>query len=399
MSNSDPANTTEKQNTNKATTVSVNKKKSKRFLWSNALHMRFLMAMFDWSIKHVDGRKIKMLLLEEPNIYEYCPPSMKMEDIDAYLDVLKEEFKGPSKKAVQKCEEQIKKDYEVIPYVSKAGMTTNFTEYPLKINYDVLIEKDIPIIEPPPEPEKRVGTNNNDQLISKRKNEKNVQRKRKRRVNKKNINNKNKRKWHGASYGATAQAGDTENKYAFDADDDDNNDLPMIFDDTNSPWSMMNNNGDHTNDNKRSRGNSFNVDDSITSGAAEEFGMQYKLHREMMRRHAENIIRYGGYEKLPNGAKIRNSSSSWEDFDIADLMADSNSSSMNHSTPNDASNISDNNSCSNYSNIKLSDTGAHNRLSSNSLSIGGSPDMNANDFAIISGDRDDDDDLFSFLLD
>ena len=86
------------------------------------------------------------------------------------------------------------------------------------------------------------------------------------------------------------------------------------------------------------------------------------------------------------------------DFDIADLMADSNSSSMNHSTPNDASNISDNNS-SNYGNIKLSDTGVHNRLSSNSLSIGGSPDMNANDFAIISGEGDDDDDLFSFLLD
>ena len=79
-----------------------------------------------------------MLLLEEPNIYEYCPPSMKMEGIDAYLDVLKEEFKGPSKKAVQKCEEQIKKDYEVIPFVPKAGITTNFTEYPLKINYDVL---------------------------------------------------------------------------------------------------------------------------------------------------------------------------------------------------------------------------------------------------------------------
>ena len=94
MSNSDPANTTEKQKTSKATTVSVNKKKSKRFKWSNALHMRFLMAMFDWSIKHVDGRKIKMFLLEEPNIYEYCPPSMKMEDIDAYLDVLKEEFKA-----------------------------------------------------------------------------------------------------------------------------------------------------------------------------------------------------------------------------------------------------------------------------------------------------------------
>ena len=69
---------------------------------------------------------------------------------------------------------------------------------------------------------------------------------------------------------ATVQAGNTENKYAFDADDDDNNDLPMIFDDTSSPWSMMNNNGDHTNDNKHSRGNSFNVDDSITSGAAEE---------------------------------------------------------------------------------------------------------------------------------
>ena len=56
-----------------------NKKSKKRFLWSNALHMRFLMSMFDWSLQNIDGSKIRQFLIEDPKIPSSSQIKKKMQ--------------------------------------------------------------------------------------------------------------------------------------------------------------------------------------------------------------------------------------------------------------------------------------------------------------------------------
>ena len=76
---------------NSSTTNRNNSKKKKRFLWSNALHMRFLMAMFDWSMKNIDAKKLSLYLSEEPNINHYFTSGINVKDIESYLKALRTE--------------------------------------------------------------------------------------------------------------------------------------------------------------------------------------------------------------------------------------------------------------------------------------------------------------------
>jgi hypothetical protein len=346
-------------------------KKKKRFLWSNALHMRFLMAMFDWSMKNIDAKKLSMYLADEPDITS----RINVKDIETYLKALREGLKLPREIAVQKCEEEIKKDYAIFPFVPKLGMITNFTEYPLKVRYRSMIENDIPILKPMPEEsiieeKKKIGQQ---QEIT-------MHHRSKKKYNKawelgdKKIRKRNIEHREGVRDGSILQP--NANKHTTF-----NDFIEELFDEPNSPsWNDVHDNySSKLTNNSRDRGNSFNLNDVLTSTEVEEFGMQYKLHREMMRRHTENIIRYGGYAKLPTDAKVLEDSIStnWDDLDIPH-------------------NVGSNTLC-----ISADSNSFRNRSSStNSLTIGGSPGINAHDFSIVTEDEDGgDDNLFAFLLD
>ena len=167
-----------------------------------------------------------------------------------------------------------------------------------------------------------------------------------------------------------------------------------LFEDDNTSWLSLDSGND------RSRGNSFDIDDVFTSFDAGEVRMQYKLHREMMHRHTENIIRYSGYEELPNSAKVLEDSigDGSSDFDITQLMDEKIPFSKSASKTLQDSNISR----GNYS-FDGQDPGlvvGQTRAASNSLSFTDSPAKSSNDISVVSKiDNDADDDLFDFLLD
>ena len=96
----------------------------------------FLMSMFDWGLKNIDGsKKIRQFLNEEPKI------SLKEEEVEAYLKAFRDGFRSSGAKARESCEREIRKDYLSPTFVQKSGTATNFTEYPVKLNYIDMIEK------------------------------------------------------------------------------------------------------------------------------------------------------------------------------------------------------------------------------------------------------------------
>eukprot|EP00943_MAST-04B_sp_MAST-4B-sp1_P009298 g9298.t1 len=384
-------------NANSATTTSHGcSKKKKRFLWSNALHMRFLMAMFDWSMKNIDAKKLSMHLADEPDITS----TINVKDIETYLKALREGLKLPREIAVQKCEEEIKKDYAILPFVPKLGMITNFTEYPLKVRYRSMIENDIPILKPMPEEsiieeKKKIGQQQ--QIMIHHRSQKKHNKAWKLRDNK--IRKSNKEQRDGAIDGSILQPNANNHKTFNDY-------IEELFDEPTSPsWSDVNDNNSRKLTNiSRDRGNSFNLDDVFTSTEVEEFGIQYKLHREMMRRHAENIIRYGGYAKLPTDAKVLEDSIStnWDDLDIPHNIGSTTLgiSADSASTISKDKHISRDDVNRNFYSDNVHDSFRNRSSSTNSLRIGGSPGINASDFSIVTEDEDGgDDNLFAFLLD
>merc|ERR1711871_391495 len=163
-------------------------------------------------------------------------------------------------------------------------------------------------------------------------------------------------------------------------------DLQSMYNDIHSSWVSIEKTNSNENDNTYEKGISlnhnasaaFDVDDPFPPLAEEEFGLQYRLHREMMRRHAKNVIRYGGYEKLL--AENLDDQSRLEDLNVSSLMKS------------EPSNTVDN--------FDLN-TLATGKFSRNSHStVDDSPSLYQNDFAIVDegGDKDDED-LFAFLLD
>ena len=111
--------------------------------------MRFLMSMFDWSLQNIDGSKIRQFLIEDPKISSSS--QMKKEEVEAYLEALRHGFRSSGAKARESCEREIRKDYLSPTFVQKSGTTTNFTEYPMKLNYIDMIEKGIPILSSEPD--------------------------------------------------------------------------------------------------------------------------------------------------------------------------------------------------------------------------------------------------------
>ena len=251
--------------------------------------MRFLMSMFDWSLQNIDGSKIRQFLIEDPKISSSS--QMKKEEVEAYLEALRHGFRSSGAKAREICEREIRKDYLTPPFVQKSGTTTNFTEYPMKLNYIDMVEKDIPILSPKPDesPSKTKCKNS----VS-HKNDLNERRNGNTRKRTKLQNSKDNNK---SNY-ANAEGVDSSALTDFELSVNNMDSIGALFDEDNAPWLSV----DSTNN--RKRGNSFSINDVLTSFDAGEVRMQYKLHREMMRRHTENIIRYGGYEELPDSAKV-----------------------------------------------------------------------------------------------
>ena len=129
--------------------------------------------------------------------------------------------------------------------------------------------------------------------------------------------------------------------------------------------------------------------------------MQYKLHREMMRRHTENIIRYGGYEELPDSAKVLEDSFSagLDDFNITQMVDTRVPSSKNTSKS-----FQDTNGSMGINSLdgQAADitTGQARLASNNNWSFVDSPALSANNFSIVTeNENNKDDNLFDFLLD
>ena len=74
--------------TEKKTKKGSRKVQAKRFLWSNDLHMRFLMAMFDWGLSKITP---KLIFDELTDI-----PGLSVGDVEEYINCFKEKVKRNS---------------------------------------------------------------------------------------------------------------------------------------------------------------------------------------------------------------------------------------------------------------------------------------------------------------
>eukprot|EP00944_MAST-04C_sp_MAST-4C-sp1_P007154 g7154.t1 len=357
------------------------KKSKKRFLWSNALHMRFLMSMFDWGLKNIDGSKIRQFLNEEPKI------SLKEEEVEAYLKALRDGFRSSGAKARESCEREIRKDYLSPTFVQKSGTATNFTEYPVKLNYIDMIEKGIPILssEPDESPSTTKCKNNGSRKKGLKKRRNGSTRKRTKLQNSKDNSKSNY---------ANAEGVDSSALPDFEQRVNDMDLMGALFDDDNMPRSTMDSG------NNRRRDNSFSIDDVFTPSDVGEVRMQYKLHREMMRRHTENIIRYGGYEELPDSVQVLEDSISADlgNFDITQMMDTRVPLSKNTSKSFEDNNIST--GINSLDGQATDITTGQARSASNSWSFVDSPAISSKNFSIITeNENNKDDNLFDFLLD
>ena len=105
--------------------------RSKRFNWSNALHVRFLIATMDWAIAKVDAEKL-LNSMGEP-----MKSLLSTEDLKIHLKRYSEASAAERKAIINLSESMVKEDYKnngvyVVPLKSEKKVEQlKFTEYPI----------------------------------------------------------------------------------------------------------------------------------------------------------------------------------------------------------------------------------------------------------------------------
>jgi hypothetical protein len=236
------------------------KVQAKRFLWSNDLHMRFLMAMFDWGLSKVDPK----LVFESLNDVS----GLEIEDVKEYLDVIKKAMQKSKMDIQRQTDERIKQDYATLPYTNPKGTVTNFTEYPIKMDFLRRIENKDKIIPPPLEP--RSGRKSIESNASERPN-----------------GAKRKRSAQRQSPVRPGKHRKVRNGSGEDFAD-------LSTDALLSPLLSFDGGGSLADFLEDEAGNTILPQSSEVIGSPlKSLPISYLLHREMMQRHTQNILRYG----------------------------------------------------------------------------------------------------------
>ena len=114
----------------KPTKKKGNKKNNKRYLWSNALHVRFLVAMVDWAEKFADLSKLHSYMGST------AQKLVTEEQLKAHKDTARHASSAARQQLIGDTDAQIKSDYDSVDKTYQPTPTTAppvcFTDFPVR---------------------------------------------------------------------------------------------------------------------------------------------------------------------------------------------------------------------------------------------------------------------------
>ena len=106
------------------------KKIKQRYLWSNALHVRFLIAMVDWAEKNADIKKLHSYLGET------AQQLITLDELKAHKQLAHRSSASARAQIVAQVDTQVTKDYDHVDKIHKAGPNAPaalcFTDFPVQ---------------------------------------------------------------------------------------------------------------------------------------------------------------------------------------------------------------------------------------------------------------------------